>query len=70
MDKLASGTEESANMIIKECYPDHTNTLARSGLSMKTFPTLKEFWDNADDRDKKRKEKHRKRRGGKQNAYF
>ena len=49
-------------MSIKERYPEHSNTLAISGIGMKNFPTLKELWDNADDREKK-KNKNVKGRG-------
>ena len=42
-------------MSIKESYPDHANALARAGLGMKNFPTLKELWDNADDQENKKK---------------
>ena len=48
--KLTSRTEENAKMSIKERYPDHANALARAGIGMKNFPTLKELWDNADER--------------------
>ena len=57
-------------MSIKERYPDHANALARAGICMKNFPNLKEFWDNADEREKKKKEKRKMKRGGKHNAYF
>ena len=39
----------------KERYPDHSNSLARAGLGMKNFPTLKEFWENVDEREKNKK---------------
>ena len=55
MAKLTSGTEENAKMSIKERYPDHANSLARAGIGMKNFPTLKELWENADEREKKKK---------------
>ena len=42
-------------MSIKERYPDHDNALTRAGIGMKNFPTLKELWDNADEREKKKK---------------
>ena len=41
-------------MSIKYFYPDHANKLARAGLGMKNFPTLKELWDNEDEREKKK----------------
>ena len=31
---------------------------------------MKEFWDNTDEREKKKKEKRKSKRGGKHNAYF
>ena len=43
-------------MSIKECYPYHSNALTREGLVMKNFPSLKELWENADERDKNKKE--------------
>ena len=42
-------------MGIKETYPDHTNSLAIEGLIMNIFPTLKELWENVDERDKNKK---------------
>ena len=42
-------------MSIKERYPDHANSLARAGIGTKNFPTLKELWENADEREKKKK---------------
>ena len=53
--KINSITEENVKMSIKEYYPDHANTLARVGLGMKNFPTLKELWDNAEERKKNKK---------------
>ena len=58
LDRLANITsiiEDNSKMSIKEQYPDHNNTLARVGLGMKIFPTLKKLWDNADKREKKKK---------------
>ena len=55
MAKLNSGTDENDKMNIKERYPDHANALARAGLGMKKIPTLKELWDNVEERDKKKK---------------
>ena len=52
--KITSGTEENANMSKKERCPDRANALARAGLGMKNFTTLKELWDNADEREKKK----------------
>ena len=46
--KITSRTEENAKMSIKERCPDHDNSLARVGIGMKNFPTLKELWENAD----------------------
>ena len=57
-------------MSIKERYHDHANALARAGLGIKNFTTLKELWDNADDQEKKKTEKRKRKRGGKRNAYF
>ena len=42
--KITSGTEENANMSKKERCPDRANALARAGIGMKNFPTLKELW--------------------------
>ena len=42
--KLTSRTEENAKISINKHYPDHTNALARAGLNMKIFSTLKELW--------------------------
>ena len=47
--KLTSRIDDNAMMSIRECYPDYTNALARAGLGMKNFPTLKEVWENADE---------------------
>ena len=41
LSQLNPRTEENAKMSIKERYPDHANALARAGLGMKNFPTLK-----------------------------
>ena len=69
MTKTAPRTEKNAKISIKERYPDHANVLARAGLGTKNFPTLKELWDNADEREKKKKEKRKRKRGGERNAY-
>ena len=48
LDRLANITsiiEDNSKMSIKEQYPDHANALARGGLDMKNFPTLKELWE-------------------------
>ena len=37
---------------------------------MKTFPTLKELWENSDEREKKKKKPKRKKGGGSRNASF
>ena len=39
--KLTSRIEEKSSMSIRERYPDHASALARVGLGMKNFPTLK-----------------------------
>ena len=52
-------------MSIKERYPDHATALARAGLGTKNFPTLKELWENADER-KKNKKKKCKSKGGRE----
>ena len=58
-------------MNIKERYFEHANAISRAGLGMKNFPTLKELWEDADEREKKKKEKRkRKKGGGSCNAYF
>ena len=57
--KLTSKTEENAKMSIKERYPDHANSLPRTGLVMKNFLSLKELWENADKREKKKNVKGR-----------
>ena len=58
-------------MTIKERYFEHANALYRGGLDMKNSPTLKELWENTDDREKKKKEKRkRKKGGGSRNAYL
>ena len=54
MVKLTSRTKENAKTSINEQYPGQNNTQARAGLGMKNFPTLKELWDNADEREKKK----------------
>ena len=59
MAKLISRTEGKAKISIKERYPDQDNALARSGLSMKNFRTLKELWENADEREKNKNVKGR-----------
>ena len=48
--KIASRTDENSKR-----YLDHANALTRAGLGMKNFLTLKELWDNADEREKKKK---------------
>ena len=53
--KLTSRAKENAKTSINEQYPGQNNTQARAGLGMKNFPTLKELWDNADEREKKKK---------------
>ena len=52
-------------MSIKERYPDHANALARAGLGLKNFSTLKELWDNVDEREKNKKRKLKRKRVGK-----
>ena len=54
---------------IKECYPYHTNALARSGFGMKNFPDLKELWEMQMS-GRKIKIKRKRKRGVKLNAYF
>ena len=46
-------------MSIKERYPDHANSLVSVGIGMKNFPNLKELWENADEREKKKNVKGR-----------
>ena len=53
--KITSRIEEKAKISLKKNYPDHSNALARAGLGLKNFPTLKELWDNVDEREKKKK---------------
>ena len=67
--KLTSRTDGNANISIKERYPDQDNALARSGLSMKNFPDLKELWEMQMS-GRKIKIKRKRKRGGKLNAYF
>ena len=55
MAKLTSRTEKNAKINIKERYFDHVNALSRVGLGMKFFPTLKELWENVDEREKNKK---------------
>ena len=62
MAKLTSRTEKNAKMTIKERYFEHANALSRAGLDMKNSPTLKELWENADEREKKKKKKNVKGR--------
>ena len=57
LPKLTSRTEKIAKIIIKERYLEHANALSRAGLGMKNFPTLKELWENADEREKNEKQK-------------
>ena len=57
--KITSRTEENAKISLKKNYPDHANALARAGLGLKNFPTLKELWDNVDEREKKKKQKRK-----------
>ena len=40
---------------INEQYPIHTVELTKSGINMNIFLTLKELWENADKREKKKK---------------
>ena len=68
--KLTSRTEDNSKMSIKDRYPDHANALARAGLGMINVPTLEELWENADEREKREKEKLKSRRVGRRNAYF
>ena len=42
--------------------------MIREGIGMKTFPTLKELRDNADEWNNRKKEKHKTKRVGKRNA--
>ena len=42
-------------MSIDRLYLIHTMELAKMGLNMNIFPTLKELWENADEREKKKK---------------
>ena len=48
----------------------YTNALDIAGLSMNYFPTLKKWWENAYEREKKRKEKLKRKMGGRLNAYL
>ena len=52
--KLTSRTEKNDDMSKKERYPNHTNALARAGLSIKHFLTLNELWENSDEQEKKK----------------
>ena len=54
--KLSSRKEDNCEMRINERYHDHAITLTKSEVSMKMFPTLKELWENTDQKEKKRKE--------------
>ena len=62
MAKLTSRTEKNAKMSIKERYFEQANALSRAGLGMKNFPTLKELWENADEREKKKKGKRKRKK--------
>ena len=53
--KLSSGKEDNSEMRINERYHDHSISLTKSEVSMKMFPTLKELWENTDQKEKKRK---------------
>ena len=53
--KLTLITKETANFILKERYSDCANALTRAGLGMKNFPTLKQLWENAYEREKNKK---------------
>ena len=52
--KLTSRIEKNTKMSIKELYPYHSNALTRARLCVKNFPTLKELWENSDEREKKK----------------
>ena len=45
--ELTSVTEESAKISITERYPGLANALARAGVCIINFPTLKELCENA-----------------------
>ena len=53
--------EDNLKMRVNGFYPDNTMTLTKARLNLKTLPTLREFWKNIDDREKNRKEKHRRK---------
>ena len=63
--KLTPRTEKNAKMSIEERYFEHANALSSTGLGMRISPTLKELWENADERQTKKKEnvKGRKEEG-------
>ena len=51
--KILSRMEDNTNININGCYPGHTMSLSKAGLNMKNYPTLKELWENSDEREKK-----------------
>ena len=48
--------EDNYNMMINENYPVHIMALTKEGINLKIFHTLEEFWGNADEQDKNRKD--------------
>ena len=56
-------------MRTNELYHVHTMALSKTGLNMKTFPTLKEFWGNSYEQEKKKREKMKVKRERKKNHF-
>ena len=44
--------EDNSKNSINEWYPGHPMALAKSGIIMKNFPTLKDLWENLDELNK------------------
>ena len=42
-------------MSINKSYPGNNRVLAKVRLNMKIFPTLKELWENEDEREKRKR---------------
>ena len=49
--------EQNSKIRVNKFYSDHTVPLTKSGLNLKSSPTLVELWENSDECNNKKKYK-------------
>ena len=57
LERLIQGLEENSKTRVNDIYPGHTMALIKSGINLKTPPTLEELWEYVYEQEKNTKEK-------------